>query len=130
MHLRIILFILCFSVTAVANEKISTHNKVADATKKTPPILDFRKDSWGVGNEFKLDGLWHAYWGNFLSLDDIRQTDLEPILFPVPGVWSDQPNKKNRHTTNKFETKNIEHLPSQETQEKILPALGLSLIHI
>lgn len=129
MRLRIILFILCFSVTTFANAKISSHNKVADAIKETPPTLDLRDNSWGKGYAFKLDGLWHAYWGNFLSFDDIRQTDIEPILFPVPGVWSDQPNKKNRHTIHKFETKNIDHLPNQETQEKILPALGIMTYH-
>ena len=128
-RLRSYLFNVCFRTTTVTNAKIVTLHHVVDTTKKTPPTLDLRDNSWGEGDEFKLDGLWHAYWGNFLSLDDIRQTDLEPIFFPVPGVWSDQPNKKNRHTIHKFETENIDHLPKQETQEKILPALGIMTYH-
>ena len=129
MHLRIILFILCISVTAYANESPDPYSSIVGPTKNLPPIFDLRENNWGEGEEFKLDGLWHAYWGSFLSRDQITDTNLEPILFPVPGVWSDQPNKKNRYTTYQFNAADTNHRSSIETQDKVLPALGFMTYH-
>lgn len=116
MLLRICLLFFLFVHEALANEK-------------TVPTLDLRDKTWGQSEEFKLDGLWNAYWGSFLSLEDIAQTDLTPILFPVPGVWSDQPNKKNRYTTYQFKPDGKVDLSVIEQQDKVLPALGFMTYH-
>lgn len=99
------------------------------ADNKAVPTLDLTQERWGEGNEFKLDGLWHAYWGALLSHKEMTSTDVEPILFPVPGVWSDQPNKKNRYTTYQFEPKNNIEAEQVSSQEKVLPALGFMTYH-
>ncbi len=102
---------------------------LAHADEKKIPTLDLRDKLWGQGEEFKLDGLWHAYWGVFLNQEEISETDIQPILFPVPGVWSDQPNKKNRYTTYQFVPDNETDLRSLEQQDKVLPALGFMTYH-
>ena len=134
MQLRIALFLLCFIVPALANESAdSFHEKPTTSTEKTTekktPTLDLREKTWGGAKEYKLDGLWHAYWGNFLSLEEISQTDIEPILFPVPGVWSDQPNKKNRYTTYEFVPDENSPLANIDLPDKVLPALGFMTYH-
>lgn len=96
------------------------------------PTLNLRDAEWGSGREFKLDGLWHAYWGHFLSPDEIQETDLEPFLFPVPGVWSDQPRKKNRFTTDSLLPNQDAFMnagDSQESTDRVLPALGFMTYH-
>ncbi len=101
-----------------------------DPAKQTP-TLDLRQASWGQAEEFKLDGLWHAYWGAFVDPAEIYHTELEPFLFPVPGVWSDQPRKKNRHTLDSFFIE--QHAPEgeqlSENASKVLPALGFMTYH-
>jgi len=96
------------------------------------PTLDLRDAEWGKGQEFKLDGLWHAYWGHFLSPAEIKETDIAPFLFPVPGVWSDQPRKKNRYTPHTFfpEQDDAESdAQLEQSVERILPALGFMTYH-
>jgi two-component system sensor histidine kinase ChiS len=130
MQLRIILFFLCFIVPALANESAESFDeKTKPLIGKTTPTLDLREKSWGDAEEYKLDGLWHAYWGNFLNQEDILQTDIEPILFPVPGVWSDQPNKKNRYTTYQFVADDNTPPINIGLQDKVLPALGFMTYH-
>lgn len=121
----ILLLLLCLSVVH-ANEAPPTIERInASAT----PTLDLRDRNWGSGEEFKLDGLWHAYWGHFLSAEEIQQTELKPILFPVPGVWSDQPNKKNRYTTYQFVPDEQSPIDLLEQQDAVLPALGFMTYH-
>tara|TARA_R110001592_G_C13172230_1_gene749973 strand:+ start:650 stop:4210 length:3561 start_codon:yes stop_codon:yes gene_type:complete len=130
MRLRITLFFLCFVVPAIANESaVSLNEKTKASTGKTTPTLDLREKTWGEAEEYKLDGLWHAYWGSFLSQEEIVQTDLEPILFPVPGVWSDQPNKKNRYTTYQFIPDDNTSLTNIDIDDTVLPALGFMTYH-
>ena len=93
------------------------------------PTLDLRDAQWGKGQEFKLDGLWHAYWGHFLSPEEIKDTDIEPFLFPVPGVWSDQPRKKNRYTPHTFFPEQDDETQPENLSERILPALGFMTYH-
>ncbi len=116
MLLRITLLFLCFAVPGLASAN-------------TTPTLDLREKTWGEGQEYKLDGLWHAYWGQFLNPEDITETDIEPILFPVPGVWSDQPNKKNRYTTYQFVPDENSPKSDIDLLNKVLPALGYMTYH-
>lgn len=125
MLLRIILLSLLCVLNANANEQVRQKNN----TYHDLPTLDLRDKSWGQGDEFKLDGLWHAYWGHFLTPDEIKHTDVKPILFPVPGVWSDQPNKKNRYTTYQFVPDENISKEVIENQQAILPALGFMTYH-
>mgnify|MGYP000439312399 CR=1 FL=1 len=112
---------------------LSAHAALPDHQEKSikPPTLDLRSSTWNPGEEFKLDGLWHAYWGYFLTPDQIAYTDIEPFLFPVPGVWSDQPNKKNRYTTHQFNIDSTENGADiqSNTDKKVLPALGFMTYH-
>ena len=137
MLLRIIVCLALLSINLTVQASPLNDQK----TQLTPPTLDLRSDSWGKGEEFKLDGLWHAYWGHFLTPEDLKSTTIEPILFPVPGVWSDQPNKKNRYTTHQFkadikvdrlETKlrDTAHSDTKQNNDKnVLPALGFMTYH-
>lgn len=103
------------------------------------PVFDLRQADWGNKKEFRLDGLWHAYWGVFLGPEDIKHSEYEPMLFPVPGVWSEQPRKKNRFAedsayVNREETAVAlaQLQPTQGTiadSEKVLPALGFMTYH-
>jgi two-component system sensor histidine kinase ChiS len=130
MQLRITLFLLCFIVPALANQSAESFNETTtSSTEKKIPTLDLRKKPWGEAKEYKLDGLWHAYWGSFLNQEEILQTDIEPILFPVPGVWSDQPNKKNRYTTYQFLPSDTALPTDIGIQNKVLPALGFMTYH-
>lgn len=130
MRLRII---VCLALSV----HLAAHATLPDNQSKlvTLPTLDLRSSAWGQGEDFKLDGLWHAYWGQFLTPEELKYTDIEPILFPVPGVWSDQPNKKNRYTTHQFNVdstiSSIENSTDTHNNpdKKVLPALGFMTYH-
>lgn len=136
MHSKLLIIILLtlFCLHTRADEQITpaTANAAVKLPTEQVPTLDLRNAEWGSGKEFKLDGLWHAYWGQFLNPEDIQNSDIQPFLFPVPGVWSDQPRKKNRFSTNEF-TPDPQVLmiagEDQEDSERVLPALGFMTYH-
>jgi signal transduction histidine kinase/DNA-binding response OmpR family regulator len=141
--LLIILFSGLFCLQIAAQETALPENISAEPSHTLRvPTLDLTDAEWGEGNEFKLDGLWHAYWGYFLNPAELADTEIEPFLFPVPGVWSDQPRKKNRYTTNTFSPGQTDFVDSEvvntvsintasinSTQDRVLPALGYMTYH-
>jgi len=60
------------------------------------PIVDLRDQAWASGESFRLDGEWHAYWGELYSPSEIKSVQSEAIEFRVPAVWSDHSEAKKR----------------------------------
>jgi len=60
------------------------------------PSIDLRNQTWASGESFRLDGVWHAYWGELYSPSEIKSAQNDAIEFKVPSVWSDQSDAKKR----------------------------------
>ncbi len=76
---------------------LSVHVAYADEGEIKPkfptiPFIDLRDDTWGDGSAYRLDGMWHAYWGKLYSPPEIETTLIRPIEFPVPAVWGAKSN--------------------------------------
>jgi len=67
-----------------------------ELTTSSTPTVDLRDQAWASGDSFKLDGEWHAYWGELYSPSDIKSTQSQAIEFKVPAVWSDESDAKKR----------------------------------
>ena len=133
MHLKffIILLFTLLGLNAQADEISASAetNGTEQIDTTVIPTLDLRDAEWGSGREFKLDGLWHAYWGHFLMPAEIPDAGIEPFLFPVPGVWSDQPRKKNRFTDDTLSPGQQGFADEPAVTDRVLPALGFMTYH-
>ena len=54
------------------------------------PIIDLSNVKWGLGESYRLDGLWHAYWEKLYTPAEIEAVSIPPIEFPVPAAWGDK----------------------------------------
>jgi len=91
------------------------------------PVIDLRHNSWGQGESHRLDGLWDTYWGHFIAPEDIAQTRVKAVKFPVPGVWSTEPYRYvEKPKPSKLVTDKSNEAPAKQTT---LPALGYTTYH-
>ena len=62
----------------------------------TVPNIDLRNQEWSSGESFKLDGIWHAYWGELYSPSEVKSAQSQAIELKVPAVWGDQSDAQKR----------------------------------
>ncbi|MFT6264146.1 MAG: signal transduction histidine kinase/FixJ family two-component response regulator [Oleiphilaceae bacterium] len=68
----------------------------ATVTPSMTPVIDLSAESWGSGESFRLDGEWHAFWGQLYTPSEIKTTTSQAIEFKVPAVWGDESDAKKR----------------------------------
>jgi len=115
-------FVYATTAPSDPNIRLSGAASAIDPEPNKVTTFDFRNMPWGQGKSFRLDGLWNAYWGQFIDPKDIDETKHESIKFPVPGVWSNKPYRYVPNSKVQVIDSSVNDPFSDKTP--ILPALG------
>lgn len=78
---------ICFLVI-IGNCTKQQENKV-DLPIAKNGIIDL--SNWDVYKDgyIELKGDWQFYWNELLSADQLKKTNLKPLLFNLPSTWND-----------------------------------------
>jgi signal transduction histidine kinase/FixJ family two-component response regulator len=68
----------------------------ANLSSSNTPVIDLRGEAWASGGSFRLDGDWHAFWGELYTPSEIKTAKSQATEFKVPAVWSDESDARKR----------------------------------